>query len=78
MPVVSPGYVDTIPLAGGKLMSPLTDDDKPYEHKPLNDTTFFVDDDDEGLIVFEKGGSGSVSRYAYRTSGGDITAKRIK
>jgi hypothetical protein len=75
----SPGYVDTITMTGGKLMSQLTDDDKPYELKPLNDTTFFVDgDDDEGLIVFEKGASGSVSRYVYRTSGGDITAKRIK
>jgi hypothetical protein len=75
----SPGYVDVITVAGGKLMSQLTDDDKPYELKPLNDTTFFIDgDDDEGLIVFEKGASGSVSRYVYRTSGGDITAKKIK
>jgi hypothetical protein len=74
-----PGYVDTITVAGGKLMSQLTDDDKPYELKALNNTTFFVDgDDDEGLIVFEKGVSGSVSRYVYRTSGGDITAKKIK
>jgi len=27
----SPGYVDTITAAGGKLMAQLTDDDKPYE-----------------------------------------------
>lgn len=75
----SPGYVDTITVAGGKLMAQLTDDDKPYELKPLNETTFFVDgDDDEGLIVFEKGASGSVARYAYRTSGGDIIAKKIR
>ena len=75
----SPGYVDTITVAGGKLMAQLTDDDKPYELKPLNETTFFVDgDDDEGLIVFEKAASGSVARYVYRTSGGDITAKKIK
>jgi len=47
--------------------------------KPLNETTFFVDgDDDERLIVFEKGASGSLARYVYRTSGGDITAKKIK
>jgi Domain of unknown function (DUF4440) len=75
----SPGYVDTITLAGGKLMTQLTDEDKPYELKALNETTFFVDgDDDEGLIVFEKGASGSVSRYVYRTSGGDIAAKKLK
>lgn len=75
----SPGYVDTITVADGKLMSQLTDDDKPYELKALNETTFFVDvDDDEGLVVFEKAASGNVSRYVYRTSGGDITAKKIK
>jgi hypothetical protein len=52
---------------------------KPYELKPLDEATFFVDgDDDEGLIVFEKGVSGSVYHYVYRTSGGDITAKKIK
>jgi hypothetical protein len=57
----------------------LTDDDKPYELKSLNETTFFVDgDDDEGLIVFEKSASGNVFRYVYRTSGGDIMAKKIK
>jgi hypothetical protein len=58
-----PGYVDTVTVGGGKLMAQLTDD-KPYELKPLNETTFFVDgDDDEGLIVFERGASGNVSRY---------------
>jgi len=75
----SPGYVDTITVVGGRLMSQLTDYDEPYELKPLNETTFFVDgDSDEGLIVFEKGASGSVSRYVYRTNGGDIVAKKIK
>ena len=59
-----PGYMDTVTVCGGKLMAQLSDDDKPYELKPLNETTFFVDgDDDEGLTVFERGASGSVSRY---------------
>ena len=74
-----PGYVDTISVTGGKLMAQLTDDDKPYELQPLSETTFFVDgDDDEGLIIFEKGTSGSVSRYVYRTKGQDLIAKKIK
>jgi hypothetical protein len=75
----SPGYVDTVTVGGGKLMAQLTDDDKPYELKPLNETTFSVDgDDDEGLIVFERGASGNVSRYISHGCGGDITAKKIK
>jgi hypothetical protein len=75
----SPGFVDTISMTGGKLMSRLSNEDKPDELQPLNETTFFVEgDDDEGLITFEKGASGSVSRYVYRTKGGDITAKKIK
>lgn len=75
----SPGFVDTISAAGGKLMSQLTNEDKPDELQPLNETTFFVDgDDDEGLIIFEKGASGSVSRYVYRTKGQDLIAKKIK
>lgn len=75
----SPGFVDTISVTGGKLMSLLSNEDKPDELQPLNETTFFVEgDDDEGLITFEKGASGSVSRYVYRTKGGDITAKKIK
>jgi hypothetical protein len=71
-----PGLVDRISVAGGKLMSQLSNEDKPDELQPLNETTFFVDD--EGLIIFEKGASGSVSRYVYRTKGGEIIAKRIK
>jgi hypothetical protein len=75
----SPGFVDTISVAGGKLMSQLTNEDKPDELQPLNQTTFFVDgDDDEGLIIFEKGASGNVSRYVYRTRGQDLIAKKIK
>jgi len=74
-----PGFVDTVSVAGGKLMSQLSNENKPDELQPLNETTFFVNgDDDEGLIVFEKGTSGSVSRYVYRTRSGDITAKKIK
>jgi len=74
-----PGFVDTISVAGGKLMSQLTNEDKPDELQPLNETTFFVDGDDaEGLIIFEKGASGSVSRYVYRTRGQDLIAKKIK
>jgi hypothetical protein len=53
--------------------------DKPDELQLLSETTFFVDgDDDEGLIIFEKGTSGSVSRYVYRTKGQDLIAKKIK
>jgi hypothetical protein len=75
----SPGFVDTVSVAGGKLMSQLTNEDKPDELQPLNETTFFVDgDDDEGLIIFEKGTSGSVSRYVYRTKGQNLIAKKIK
>jgi hypothetical protein len=74
-----PGFVDTISVASGRLMSQLSNEDKPDELQPLNETTFFVDgDDDEGLIAFEKGTSGSVSRYVYRTRSGDIIAKKIK
>jgi hypothetical protein len=49
------------------------------ELQPLNETTFFVyREDNEGLILFEKGASGSVSRYVYRTRGQDLIAKKIK
>ena len=67
-----PGFVDTVSAVGGKLVSQLTNEDKPDELQPLNETTFFVDgDDDEGLIIFEKGESGKVSRYVYREKSGD-------
>jgi hypothetical protein len=73
----SPGFVDTITVAGGKLMAQETGDDKPSELRPLNETTFFVDGDD-GLVIFEKGASGKVSRYVYRTKGQELIAKKIK
>jgi len=75
----SPGFVDSISVADGRLISQLTGEDKPDELKALDETTFFVDgDDDEGLIIFEKGPSGSVSRYVYRARGQDLIAKKIK
>jgi hypothetical protein len=74
-----PGFIDTVSVIGGKLMSQLSSEDKPDELQPLNETTFFVDgDDDEGLIIFEKAPSGTVSRYVYRTKGEDLIAKKIK
>jgi hypothetical protein len=73
----SPGFVDTITVAGGKLMAQETGDDKASELQPLNETTFFVDGD-EGLVIFEKGASGKVSHYVYRTKGQELIAKKIK
>jgi len=72
-----PGFVDTITVAGGKLMAQTTDEDKPDELLPLNETTFFVDGD-EGLVIFEKGAPGKVSHYVYRTRGQELIAKKIK
>jgi hypothetical protein len=72
-----PGFVDTLSVVGGKLMAQETGDDKPSELQPLNETTFFVDGD-EGLVVFEKGASGKVSHYIYRTKGQELIAKKIK
>jgi Domain of unknown function (DUF4440) len=71
-----PGFVDTISVAGGKLMAQETGDDKPSELQPLNEATFFVDGDD-GLVIFEKDASGKVSRYVYRTKGQELIAKKI-
>ena len=74
-----PGFVDTVSVVGGKLMSQLSNEDKPDELQPLNETTFFIDgDDDEGLTIFQKGASGTVSGYVYRTKGQDLIAKKIK
>lgn len=71
--------MDTVSVIGGKLMAQLSNEDKPDELQPLNETTFFVEgDDQEGPIIFEKVASGSASRYVYRTKDGDITAKKIK
>jgi Domain of unknown function (DUF3471)/Domain of unknown function (DUF4440) len=72
-----PGFVDTISVVGGKLMSQETGEDKPTELLPLNETTFFVDGD-ESLTTFEKDPSGKVSRYVLRESGQELIAKKIK
>ena len=74
-----PGFVDTISLAGGKLLAQTTNEDKPDELLALNETTFFEDGDgDESLVVFEKGATGKVSGYVLRSRGGEIIAKKIK
>jgi len=73
----SPGFVDTISMAGGKLMAQSTGDDKPTEQQALNETTFFQDGD-EGLVTFEKDASGKVSRYVYRVGDQELIAKKIK
>jgi hypothetical protein len=74
-----PGYVDTITLSGGKLMSQETGDDKPTELLALNETTFFEDGDgDDSLAVFEKDASGKVTHYVLRERGQELIAKKIK
>jgi hypothetical protein len=72
-----PGFVDNVSVAGGKLMSQETGEDKPDELHALNETTFFVDGDD-GLVIFEKDASGKVSHYIYRVKDQDLIAKKIK
>jgi hypothetical protein len=71
------GFVDTISVVGGKLMSQETGEDKPTELLPLNQTTFFVDGD-ESLTTFEKDASGKVTRYVLRENGQELIAKKIK
>jgi hypothetical protein len=74
-----PGFVDTITVAGGKLMSQETGEDKPTELLALNDTTFFVDGEgEESLTTFEKDATGKVSRYVLREKGQELIAKKIK
>jgi hypothetical protein len=71
------GFVDTISVVGGKLMSQETGEDKPTELLPLNETTFFVDGD-ESLTTLEKDASGKVTRYLLRENGQELIAKKIK
>jgi|HubBroStandDraft_1064217.scaffolds.fasta_scaffold06819_6 hypothetical protein len=74
-----PGFVDTISVISGKLMSQETGDDKPTELLALNETTFFEDGDgDEALVIFQKGASGKVSHYLLRMRGEELIAKKIK
>jgi len=72
------GYVDKVSFSGGKLMAQATDEDTPNELHALDETTFFITGDD-GLLIFEKDGSGGISRYRWRSrEGEEIVAKKIE
>lgn len=74
-----PGYVDTVTLLNGKLMTSWTGDEKLAEWLPFNENTFFTKDDTyDALVTFKKDASGKVTHYIYHAFGQEIIARKIK
>jgi len=70
--------IDKVTFEHGKLMAKLTGEDSANELKPVNATTFYIEDDsDDGVTTFEKDGQGNVTGYVYSANGHKIVATRI-
>lgn len=70
--------VDKVTYENGKLMARLTGDDDAVEFKPINDTTFHVEEDsDDGTTTFEKDALGKVTGYVYAANGHKIITTKV-